>query len=81
MVSTFTGVGEDVQGSMAFSEAPEAVTASISYDMKLDIAFQSNAIPNQSVPIPGPDINFNATCEFDDDCSIVITCANNLNTF
>lgn len=81
LVSTFTGVGENVQGSMVFSEAPEAVTASVAYDMKLDIAFQSPAIPNQTLTIPGPDINLSGTWEFDADSSIVITDANNLKTF
>ncbi len=81
LVSTFTGIGENVSGSMDFSADPNLLTSSLSYDMKLDIAFQNPAIPNQTPTIPGPAINSNGTWAFDADSSIVFTDSNNMKKY
>lgn len=81
LVSTFTGIGENVSGSMDFSEDPNLLTSSLAYDMKLDITFQNPVIPNQNPTIPVPAVNSSGTWAFDADSSIVFTDANNMKKF
>lgn len=81
MVSTFTGVGENVQGSMVFAEGPNTLTSSLGYDMKLDIKFQNPGLPNQTVTVPVPLVNSSGTWVFDADSSIVFTDANSMKSY
>tara|TARA_R110002072_G_scaffold74972_2_gene177108 strand:- start:15 stop:578 length:564 start_codon:yes stop_codon:yes gene_type:complete len=81
LVSTFTGVGENVSGTMVFSENPNTLNSTLEYDMKLDIKFQNPIIPNQTPTIPVPAVTTSGTWAFDADSSIVFTDSSNQKVF
>lgn len=77
LVSTFTGTGQNVQGTMSFSTNPNQASQSLSYDLVLDIKFQNPGLPNQTQTITLPATSSSGTWAIDNDSNIVYTDSSN----
>lgn len=81
LVSTFTGVGQNVQGTYTFSENPNQLNSSLSYEMLLTIKFQNPGLPDQTQTVPVPATTASGSWAIDTDSNIVFTDSNNQKIF